>query len=103
MPDMHVWPPIRMDWRKTTKTRDSILRMNQTIVYVGFNAVEYNLGHCRAKQTFFRSVGLNMDEKQLVIFALFPYISESPKEHLNLKCLDSFAGIVEYSQWSHLC
>ena len=42
MPDMHVWPPIRMDWRKMTKTRDSILRMNQTIVYVGFNAVEYN-------------------------------------------------------------
>ena len=38
MPDMHVWPPIRMDWRKMTKTRDSILRMNQTIVYVGFNA-----------------------------------------------------------------
>ena len=42
VPDMHVWPPIRMDWRKMTKTRDSILRMNQTIVYVGFNAVEYN-------------------------------------------------------------
>ena len=38
VPDMHVWPPIRMDWRKMTKTRDSILRMNQTIVYVGFNA-----------------------------------------------------------------
>ena len=38
VPDMHVWPPVRMDWRKMTKTRDSILRMNQTIVYVGFNA-----------------------------------------------------------------
>ena len=38
VPDMHACPPIRMDWRKKTKTRDSILRMNQTIVYVGFNA-----------------------------------------------------------------
>ena len=33
VPDMHVWPPVRMDWRKLTKTRDSILRMKQTIVY----------------------------------------------------------------------
>ena len=40
MPDTHVGPSIRMDWRKMTKTRDSILRMNQTIVYVGFNAVK---------------------------------------------------------------
>ena len=30
-----------------------------------------NLGHCRAKQTFFRSVGLKMDEKQALTFALF--------------------------------
>ena len=43
-----------------------------------------NLGHCRAKQTLFRSVGLKMDEKQAVTFALFFYISESPKGHLSL-------------------
>ena len=30
-----------------------------------------NLGHCQAKQTFFRSVGLKMDEKKAVTFALF--------------------------------
>ena len=30
-----------------------------------------NLGHCRAKQTFFRSVVSKMDEKQAVTFALF--------------------------------
>ena len=30
-----------------------------------------NLGHCHAKQTFFRSVGLKMDEKQAVTCALF--------------------------------
>ena len=29
-----------------------------------------NLGHCRAKQTFFRSVVSKMDEKQAVTFAL---------------------------------
>ena len=30
-----------------------------------------NLGHCRPKQNMFKSVGLKMDEKQSVIFALF--------------------------------
>ena len=30
-----------------------------------------NLGHCRAKQKMIRSVGLKMDEKQSVTFALF--------------------------------
>ena len=30
-----------------------------------------NLGHCRAKQKIFRTVGLKMDEKQAVTFALF--------------------------------
>ena len=29
-----------------------------------------------------------MDEKQAVTFALFFYISESPKGHLNLQCTD---------------
>ena len=43
-----------------------------------------NMGHCHAKQKMFRSVGLKMDEKQSVTFALFFYISESPKGHLNL-------------------
>ena len=30
-----------------------------------------------------------MDEKQAVTFALFFYISESPKGHLNLQCTDT--------------
>ena len=30
-----------------------------------------------------------MDEKQAVTFALFFYISESPKDHINLQCTDS--------------
>ena len=35
-----------------------------------------NLGYCLAKQTFFRSVGLEMDEKQAVTFALFfPFLN----------------------------
>ena len=42
-----------------------------------------NLGHCFSKQTFFRSVGFKMDEKQAVTVVLFFYISESPKGHLN--------------------
>ena len=42
------------------------------------------MGHCHAKQKMFRSVGLKMDEKQSVTFALFFFISESPKDHLNL-------------------
>ena len=31
---------------------------------------------------------MKMDEKQAVTFALFFYISESPKGHLNLQCND---------------
>ena len=33
-------------------------------------------------------MGLKMDEKQSVTFALFFYISESPKGHLNLECIE---------------
>ena len=43
----------------------------------------------------FRNVELKMDEQQAVTFELFFYISESPKGHLNLKCIGS--GIVQCS------
>ena len=59
VPDMHVWPPIRMDWRKTTKTRDSILRMNQTIVYVGFNAGKNIILILRAESPIFTNMYIN--------------------------------------------
>ena len=38
-----------------------------------------------------------MDEKQAVTFALFSYISESPKDHLNLQCTESLVLLVTIS------
>ena len=62
----------------------SFLKLLTNFVFSIFFYLFYvqNLGHCRAKQTFFRSVVSKMDEKQAVTFALFFYISESPKDHL---------------------
>ena len=37
------------------------------------------MGHCHAKQKMFRSVGLKMDEKQSVTFALFFSIFLNPQ------------------------
>ena len=69
MPDMHVWPPIRMDWRKMTKTRDSILRMNQTIVYVGFNAGKNIILILRAESPIiFYCIETNIDECSVNIY-----------------------------------
>ena len=42
-----------------------------------------------------------MDEKQALTFALFFYISESPKDHLNLQCIER--GIFVKFLWLDLC
>ena len=49
------------------------LKLLTNFVFGNFFDLSYvqNLGHCCAKQTIFRSVGLKMDEKQSVTFALF--------------------------------
>ena len=49
-----------------------------------------NLGHCRAKQTFFRSVGLKMDEKQAVTFALFSTFLNPQRDTLTYSAMLAF-------------
>ena len=47
-----------------------------------------NLGHCCAKQKMFRSVGLKMDEKQSVTFALFSTFLNPQRNTLTYSALN---------------
>ena len=53
-----------------------------------------NLGHCRAKQTFFRSVGLKMDEKQAVTFALFSTFLNPKRQTLTHSAMESYPFVM---------